>query len=201
MCKDMPPLELAIQFHGHICPGLLMGVRAAEFARQHLGIERDQDEELLAIVETDSCGVDALQAILGCTFGKGNLIFKDYGKNVYTIAVRDGGKAVRIAQRQASGREDNRYRQLRARAQLNPEEQAEMELLLQDMFEYLMTCPFDDLFSWQDVDINLPPTARIHSTVICACCGEGVMETRAVKSSQGLLCQSCLGKEVGTANV
>lgn len=197
MCKDMPPLELAIQFHGHICPGLLMGVRAAEFARQHLGIERDQDEELLAIVETDSCGVDALQAILGCTFGKGNLIFRDYGKNVYTIAVRDGGKAVRIAQRQASaGRENNRYRELRARVQLDPEEQVEMEVLLQDSFEYLMTCPFDHLFDWREVDIELPPLAHIHRTVTCACCGEGVMETRAIKTAQGLICQPCKGEEV-----
>lgn len=197
MCKDVPPLELAIQFHGHICPGLLMGVRVAEFARQHLGINRDQDEELLAIVETDSCGVDALQAILGCTFGKGNLIFKDYGKSVYTIATRDSGRAVRIAQRQAaSGSANSRYRELKARVQLSPEEQAEMEMLLQDVFEYLMTCPFDDLFNWQDIDIDLPPLARIHNTVICACCGEGVMETRAIRSAQGLLCQPCKGEEV-----
>jgi len=61
MCKNMPPLELAIQFHGHICPGLLMGVRVAEFAQQYLDVSPDQDEELLAVVETNSCGVDAIQ--------------------------------------------------------------------------------------------------------------------------------------------
>ena len=40
-----------------------------------------------AVVETNPAGC-AIQAILGCTFGKGNLVFKDYGKNVYTIASR-----------------------------------------------------------------------------------------------------------------
>ncbi len=75
MCKNMPPLELAIQFHGHICPGLLIGVRAAEFAQKHLDVSQDYDEELVAIVETDSCGVDAIQAILGCTFGNSVYIF------------------------------------------------------------------------------------------------------------------------------
>ena len=37
------------------------------------------DEEIVAIVENDACGVDALQCVTGCTFGKGNLIFRDYG--------------------------------------------------------------------------------------------------------------------------
>lgn len=196
MCKELSPLESAIQFHGHICPGLIMGVRAAEFARLHLGIQRDRDEELLAIVETDSCGVDALQSILGCTFGKGNLIFKDYGKNVYTIAVRNSGKAVRIAQRQSpAGRKNNRYRELKTKAWLDTEEQAEMQRLLQETVAYLITCPFDDLFLWQEVDIELPSPAGIYNTVICASCGEGVMETRAVRGTLGLMCQPCQDKE------
>ncbi len=37
-----------------------------------LQVERDGDEELFAIVETDACGADAIQVITGCTFGKGN---------------------------------------------------------------------------------------------------------------------------------
>ena len=88
MCKDMSPLEKAIQFHGHICPGLLMGVRAAELALEYLQVDLDQDDDLAAIVETNFCGVDAIQAILGCTFGKGNLYFRDYGNIVSTIFSR-----------------------------------------------------------------------------------------------------------------
>ena len=116
----MSPLELAIQFHGHICPGLLMGVRAAQLAMDQLSLERDRDEDLVAIVETDSCGVDALQAILGCTFGKGNLIFKDYGKAVYTVIDRSSGRALRIAQlrRASGGTAGQRYRELKGRTDL-----------------------------------------------------------------------------------
>ena len=32
----------------------------------------------------------------GCTFGKGNLIFKDYGKNAYSLASRKVGKTFRV---------------------------------------------------------------------------------------------------------
>lgn len=193
MCKNMPPLELAIQFHGHICPGLLMGVRAAEFAQKHLDVNPDQDEELLAIVETNSCGVDAIQAILGCTFGKGNLIFRDYGKSVYTVASREKNRAVRIAQKYVSQpHPDNaRYRELNCQDVLSESEAAEKENLLAAIFERLMTTPFEDLFNWQDVDFSFPGKAQIYPTVQCSICGEGVMEPRAVLNGQLYVCPTC----------
>lgn len=145
----MPPLEMAIQFHGHICPGLLMGIRVAEFARQQLDISPDQDEEILAVVETNSCGVDAIQAILGCTFGKGNLIFKDYGKNVYTIASREKNRAIRIAQRfnPSPHPDSQRYRELNLRPVLTEAEAGEKENLLGSIFERTMSIPFEELFN------------------------------------------------------
>jgi formylmethanofuran dehydrogenase subunit E len=193
MCMDMTPLELAIQFHGHICPGLLMGVRVAEFAQKHLNVSQDYDEELLAVVETNSCGVDAIQAILGCTFGKGNLIFRDYGKNVYTIARRDKNQAVRIAQKfkDKPDHDSIRYRQLNHKVNLTDVEVIEKEKLLKNIFEKLMSTPFEELFNWNDIEFNLPEKAQIYPTVQCAICGEGVMEPRAIRTEQGCICPTC----------
>ncbi|NIP44160.1 MAG: formylmethanofuran dehydrogenase, partial [candidate division Zixibacteria bacterium] len=53
--------------------------------------------ELVAVVENDSCAVDAVQVLTGCTFGKGNLFFRDYGKQVYTFFRRPSGDFLRIA--------------------------------------------------------------------------------------------------------
>lgn len=194
MCKDLPPLEKAIQFHGHICPGLLMGVRVAEFAQKHLGVGQDIDEGLLAVVETDSCGVDAIQSILGCTFGKGNLIYNDYGKNVYTIASREKKRAVRIAQlfREQKSPASIRYGELSHKEFLTAEEEAEKEELLALLFENILSVPFEELFSWQDVDFIIPAKAKIDATIQCALCGEGVMESKAVEGAEGLLCKACL---------
>ena len=83
-------LDAVVQFHGHFCPGLAIGVRAAELALREIG-PRAADEEIVAIVESDMCGVDAIQFMTGCTFGKGNLIHLDYGKNAFTfIRCSDG---------------------------------------------------------------------------------------------------------------
>ena len=42
----------AVEFHGHMCPGLAVGVRAAEIALREIG-PHAQDEEIVAVVETD----------------------------------------------------------------------------------------------------------------------------------------------------
>ena len=87
------------EFHGHICPGLAIGFQAARILMARLGASRAPDEELAAIVETDACGADAIQVMTGCTFGKGNLILKNYGKHAFSLADRKRGKAFRACLR------------------------------------------------------------------------------------------------------
>jgi len=41
----------AAAFHGHMCPGLAIGVRAAEVALSEIG-PHSADEEVVAVVET-----------------------------------------------------------------------------------------------------------------------------------------------------
>jgi formylmethanofuran dehydrogenase subunit E len=203
MCKDLPPLERAIQFHGHICPGLLMGGRVAEVAQKHLGLGQDIAEELLAVVAPNSCGVDAIQSILGCTFGKGNLFFKDYGKNVYTIASRESNRAVRISQKYNDKKSDEslRYRELNNKDDLTEAEEAEKEDLLGVIFENIMSVSFEELFNWQDVDFVFPDKAQIHATIQCAICGEGVMDSKVTVRPEGSVCPNCLLKKGGLPNV
>ncbi|HOQ09946.1 MAG TPA: FmdE family protein [Syntrophomonadaceae bacterium] len=193
MCKDMSPLEKAIQFHGHICPGLLLGVRAAEMALDYLQIDSDQYDEVGAIVENDTCGADAIQAILGCTFGKGNLYFKDYGKMVYTVFNRQNGRAIRIAQNFDALEHPvvERYRELKGRDFLDPQEEMELEDALAQVFELIMSQPLEQLFHWREVEMPQIGKARTTKNVQCRNCGEGVMQTHAVLTEEGLLCPEC----------
>jgi hypothetical protein len=60
--KNIPKeLKGAIQFHGHFCPGLTIGYRAAKIALRELGGKRAKDEEMVCIIHTDGCGVDGIQ--------------------------------------------------------------------------------------------------------------------------------------------
>ena len=61
------------EFHGHECGGLTIGYKAALYAIKLLNIGCAEDEEVVCISENDACGVDAIQVMLGCSAGKGNL--------------------------------------------------------------------------------------------------------------------------------
>ncbi|HHE04784.1 MAG TPA: formylmethanofuran dehydrogenase, partial [candidate division WOR-3 bacterium] len=41
-----------MKFHGHKCPAMPLGLRAASIAMNMLGVERSQDKELSVISET-----------------------------------------------------------------------------------------------------------------------------------------------------
>ena len=99
MTRQFQTYHDAVAFHGHSCPGLALGYRAARHALSVLHAERSEDEDLVAVVENDACGIDAVQAIAGCSVGKGNLILKDLGKHAYTFINRRTGSAIRIVQR------------------------------------------------------------------------------------------------------
>ena len=93
----MKPFSDVTKFHGHVCPGSAIGYKAAEAGLNELKSHCSQDDEIVAIVENNSCAVDAVQVLTGCTFGKGNLLFKDHGKQVYTFINRTTNEGVRVS--------------------------------------------------------------------------------------------------------
>jgi len=184
----------AVAFHGHSCPGLTLGYRAATAAESRFQGERAKDEELVAIVESDGCGIDAIQAVLGCTIGKGNLIYKDKGKQVYTIASRASGKALRIAVRSdimQSTPEQKILREAVYAGSATPEQQAAFRQLQEQRIERLMGMREEELFKLEWLELTLPSQARIFNTVQCAYCGENVMEPRARLQDGKIACLTC----------
>ena len=67
--------EKAVAFHGHVCGGLMIGYKASLYAIELLGLTFSDGEQVVCVAENDACGVDAVQAVLGCSVGKGNLLF------------------------------------------------------------------------------------------------------------------------------
>lgn len=164
-----------ISFHGHQCPGLAIGYRLATAAMSALQVTRSEDEELVAIVENDACGVDALQCVTGCTFGKGNLIFKDYGKQVYTLYSRKGGRGVRVSYHDEGVPDEFR------------EERGKRE-------KFILEAAQDAIISVTNVQLDEPAVARKRNSIICAVCGEPVMETRTRRIAEGISCIPCAEK-------
>ena len=182
-----------IKFHGHACPGLALGYRVANLALKELGL-RARDEELVAIVENNSCAVDAIQFICGCTFGKGNLIFKDFGKQVYTFIKRPHSEAVRIAVKWQPPSEDPETEAMWTRyseGDRSPEVTAVVQDRKARKMNAILAADDAELFETKRIQVELPEPARIYKSITCAGCGENVMEPRTIMVGDKLLCISC----------
>jgi formylmethanofuran dehydrogenase subunit E len=186
--------QKAAEFHGHTCPGLAMGYRVAKYVKEHY--PRAKDEELVCIAENKSCSVDAIQSILGCTAGKGNLILKDNGKQVFTFYSRDNNKALRIYFKGNVFKRMDELRQKLALGELGPEEKKEMEGLRSRVIEDILSAKDGDLLSVREVDIPAPKKARIYPSLKCQECGEAFMEILGRTAGGKVLCKDCYEKMV-----
>ncbi|MGE4297291.1 MAG: FmdE family protein [Desulfovibrionaceae bacterium] len=186
-------IEAVIAFHGHSCPGLTIGIRASELARLRWPDATDRD--LMAVVETDMCGVDAIQHLLGCTFGKGNLIHRDYGKMAFSFYNRPLYQAFRAVLRpEARQGMDVELGDLMAKeadGEATPEDAARISDLRSRMQEVFMALPLDAMFAVRELTPSPPRPARILTSLRCALCGEMVMESRTRRLGGQTLCIPC----------
>jgi len=189
--KDL--IDKTIAFHGHKCPGLVIGIRAAELALKRLADAKGKD--LVAVVETDMCGVDAIQFLTGCTFGKGNLIHKDFGKMAFSFYDRSQGISFRILfLPDISGDLGSELRNLMKKAEdgtVNEEEQARIQKLRDELQERYMTADLEKMFIVTEAPLPAPKPARILQGLRCEACGEMTMESRTRRFGGKTLCLPC----------
>lgn len=150
--------DKAVAFHGHECPGLAIGFKACEAVISEFDLSHAVlpalDEELVCVTENDACGVDAIQSLLGCTYGKANLIPRLRGKMVFSFYTRDSGRALRLSLKHQVG-----------------------EGMTRDEFMvYLLETPYNELFEIDEPHLPLPEPARHFDSLCCSVCGESTAE-------------------------
>jgi formylmethanofuran dehydrogenase subunit E len=185
MKKDIPTdLAECIDFHGHLCPGIVIGYMAVKIGMEKMKWRRAKDEELVCIAMTDGCAVDAIQYITRCTLGKGNLIFQDYGKMVFIFLKRgngDTGEGIRVSLQSRS-----RQKSIK-RSKHTTREKVALDLL---------KISSEKLFAVKKLkNYPIPERARIFPSHKCDSCGEPTMEPRLRISEGKLLCPECAPEE------
>ena len=159
-----------IEFHGHACPGLATGFRAAQVAMDELGIplSRAKDEELVCVTENEACGVDCIQYLTACTAGKGNLIFRPSGKMAYSFFHRDSGRSVRVVAKRFDRTEDR-----------------------EKIIERILNAPAEEIFMIKKPKYDVPERARMFESVVCEECNEACREDKIRLQNGKMLCIDC----------
>jgi formylmethanofuran dehydrogenase subunit E len=172
MCTPLNDWERCVEFHGHACPGLAIGLRACEAAKKALGISFARDEEVVCVSENDACGVDAVQVLTGCSVGKGNLILRPVGKMAFSFFCRTTGASARILCKR-------------------PLNAAGMER--EAMQAHILQAPLAELFEIKKPSYEPPEKARLFASVPCQRCGESCAEHAARLHGGSPLCLDCAG--------
>ena len=160
--------DACVAFHGHACGGLTIGYKAAVYAMELLGLTHVEDEAVVCITENDACGVDAIQVILGCTAGKGNLLFHLRGKQAFSFYERNSGQSVRLVLKPTPDFPDKERK-----------------------FRYLQDTPAAALFDKKETVLSLPERARLFVSKPCSCCGELTAESMLRLENGQLVCLDC----------
>ena len=157
-----------VAFHGHECGGLTIGYKASLYAIELLQLEFSSDEQVVCIAENDACGIDGIQVMLGCSVGKGNLLFHMRGKSAYSFYNRKSGKSVRLV--------------------LKPKPEG---MTREQSFAYYQACKPEEMFDVKETTIRLPEPARIFDSYTCECCGETAGANWIRLSDGKKLCLDC----------
>ena len=153
----------------HETGGLTIGFQAARYAMELLELDFSADEDVVCIAENDACGVDAIQVLLGCSVGKGNLLFHLRGKQAFSFYNRKTGKAVRLVLRPT------------------PAEYQTKE----ERFRYLQDAAPAALFDVKPAVLALPERARLFQSHPCDGCGEVTAEHLLRLENGKKLCLDC----------
>ena len=157
-----------VAFHGHECGGLTIGYKASLYAIELLKLDFSADEQVVCISENDACGVDAVQVMLGCSIGKGNLLFHMRGKQAFSFYNRKTGTSVRLV--------------------LKPKPEG---MTREESFAYYQSCEPKDMFDVKDATIQLPEKARLFDSYVCDCCGETTGANWIRLAEDKKLCLDC----------
>ncbi len=95
--RDM--IERGAEFHGHLGPFLVLGIRMGLLALKALGSSGHKNIDARVKTGTTppvSCLVDGIQISTGCTMGKGNIVTEDLGRAEATFSADGKSLTLRV---------------------------------------------------------------------------------------------------------
>ncbi len=196
--------EVGLQFHGHKCPAMPLGLRAGAAAMNALGVARAQDKELELVAETGddhaaACFTDGLMMVTGCTYGKGNAHKTYWGKMAFTLIDKKRGKAVRVMLNPEFFARMLQSPFVQQRKQGVPPQEVPASLT-DPLVAAVWNRPEEEFFVIGPVqDYEVRKTKGVFETAACEACGEVVFVNKLREVAGRRLCLPCAEKATAAA--
>jgi len=187
-----------VDFHQHLCLDIAIGYRAGLALVREMGDELKNMKEVVAHVGNETCAVDAIQEVTGCTFGKRNIYLDHIGKPVYILQNTKSGTAVRAYCTYWETFDHTELRALRKTAKAADSSDAQKAALLkktEETIEAVLAAPESELFSITRIKLPAPPKSGKYLAEACTDCGEQADVALLTKLEGKQLCKECVEQE------
>ncbi len=128
------------------------------------------------------------------TMGKGNLIYKDHGKQAYTVFDRKRSSGIRVAMKPGPFQRTPEQEEILRKVMSGEASEEEIKIFstFQDRrIKEILAEEENTLFKIEKVSTAPPQKARIFKSITCEFCGELVMEPRARIRDGKMCCIPC----------
>lgn len=187
-------LKRVVDFHGHLCPDLVIGCKAYELAMKTLSRKENLDGGLIVIAENTTSALDAIQCLSGCTLGNQRLKVHDFGKHKYTFLISRTGVGIKLSLREQRFKDEPRYHELEEKAkkgEATVEDIARFQSLLDERVKALLSLTYDELFESVKTTRKPPRTKAFTNLARCHRCGDLVLESRLMNIDGFSICRQC----------
>ena len=194
-------LNVALEFHGHKCPAMPMGLRAGMAAMKALGVERAKDKELVVESETGEghaagCFLDGVMVATGATYGKGNIKKLFYSKMAFTLTEAKSGKGIRVSLKSEFFEKALQSPFVQERKKGVPPQDISPEIT-NPLVERILNLPESEFLNISKVfQTEVKKGSPNFEVKRCSKCGEAVFTDKLKKTPDGkLLCIPCAEAE------
>ena len=185
------------EFHGHRCPFVPIGYKMGRLAMERLGIKKVKDHGVFVLSEMgighpQTCMIDGLQAVTGCTYGKLLIERLNLGK-IAAIIYLPKKTALRISVKpdfldELGDYEFFNYRKRGIEPSKIPKKVVDLAV------EKVLKTPDDDMFKIEEVvGFSFERPKSSFAKRKCSVCGEYVFERYLQMKDGKHICKSCIG--------
>ena len=188
--------EIGLNFHGHRCPAMPMGLRAGLAAMKALGVERAKDKELKVLAETGDghaagCFVDGIMTATGCTYGKSNIEKLHYNKMAFTLIEVKTGRSVRVSIKKEVFSQSLKSPFIEQRKAGVPPQDVPAEIA-DPIIEKVLNIPNEMLLDIGEIQkVDIKKGKGVFEAEPCAKCGELTFINKLQDTATGRVCIPC----------
>ncbi len=188
-------VKRVVDFHGHLCPELAIGMKACELARRLLFKDEEPSGRISVLAENCTSALDALQILLGVTLGNQCLKVLDFGKHNYTFSRINSHDGFMLRLKGLTYGDEHEYEILEEKivhGQISLDEVVRFQELLDGrVLKLLSSCP-EDIFDVVEASRTVQTVETPAAYQSCAGCGQQVLKEHAVGFQGRLYCAPCL---------